>query len=36
VRATTRVNRYDFGVTGSRLMTGRHFDLALEVTCVRR
>jgi polyisoprenoid-binding protein YceI len=36
VRATTRVDRYDFGVTASRLMTGRHFDLTLEVTCVHR
>ncbi|MFI9610448.1 YceI family protein [Streptomyces sp. NPDC052023] len=35
VRATTSVDRTDFGVTGSRLMTGRVLDLTLEVTCVR-
>lgn len=35
VRATARVNRYDFGVTASRLMAGHHFDLTLEATCVR-
>ncbi|MCO6007391.1 YceI family protein [Actinoallomurus purpureus] len=36
VRATTRVDRHDFGVTASRLMAGRHLDLTLEVTCVHR
>lgn len=36
VRATTRVDRHDLGVTASRLMTGRHLDLTLDVTCVRR
>jgi len=34
IRATTRVDRYDFGVTASRLMAGHHFDLTLEATCV--
>lgn len=36
VRATTRVDRHDFGVTAARLMAGRHLDLTLEVTCVPR
>ncbi|GAA4617138.1 hypothetical protein GCM10023195_76360 [Actinoallomurus liliacearum] len=36
VRATTRVDRHDFGVTASRLMAGRHVDLTLDVTCVHR
>lgn len=35
VRATTTVDRTEFGVTGSRLMTGRLLDLTLDVTCVR-
>jgi polyisoprenoid-binding protein YceI len=34
VRATTRVDRTEFGVTAARLMAGRHLDLTLEVTCV--
>ncbi|MFI8091353.1 YceI family protein [Streptomyces sp. NPDC086080] len=34
VRATTRVDRTEFGVTASRGMAGRHLDLTLEVTCV--
>ncbi|PIM69393.1 hypothetical protein CTU88_25600 [Streptomyces sp. JV178] len=35
VRATTRVDRTEFGVTAARGMAGRHLDLTLEVTCVR-
>ncbi|MFG2813569.1 YceI family protein [Streptomyces sp. NPDC048410] len=35
VRATTRVDRTEFGVTASRGMAGRRLDLMLEVTCVR-
>lgn len=34
VRATTRVDRTEFGVTGARGMAGRRLDLTLEVTCV--
>ncbi|MFG2949929.1 YceI family protein [Streptomyces adustus] len=34
VRATTRVDRTEFGVTAARLMAGRHLELTLEVTCV--
>ncbi|MFD7435546.1 hypothetical protein [Streptomyces sp. NPDC059861] len=33
--ATTTVDRTEFGVTGSRLMTGRLLELTLDVTCVR-
>jgi polyisoprenoid-binding protein YceI len=36
VRATTRVDRTEFGVTAAGLMAGRHLDLTLEVTCVPR
>jgi polyisoprenoid-binding protein YceI len=35
VRATTRVDRSEFGVTAARGMAGRHLDLTLEVTCVQ-
>ncbi|MEU0131169.1 MULTISPECIES: YceI family protein [unclassified Streptomyces] len=35
VRATTRVDRTEFGVTAARGMAGRYLDLTLEVTCVR-
>ncbi|MGV9790590.1 YceI family protein [Streptomyces sp. NPDC003435] len=35
VRAITRVDRTEFGVTASRGMAGRRLDLTLEVTCVR-
>jgi len=35
VRATTRVDRTEFGVTAARGMAARHLDLMLEVTCVR-
>ena len=34
-RATARVDRTQFGVTGSPGMAGRHLDLTLEITCVR-
>ncbi|MFJ4002556.1 YceI family protein [Streptomyces sp. NPDC090023] len=34
VRATTRVDRTEFGVTASPGMAGRRLDLTLEVTCV--
>lgn len=36
IRATTRIDRDDFGITAYRLMAGHHFDLTLEVTCVHR
>jgi polyisoprenoid-binding protein YceI len=35
-RATTRVDRAEFGVTASRGLAGRYLDLSLEVRCVRR
>ncbi|WP_189956508.1 YceI family protein [Streptomyces alanosinicus] len=35
VRATTRVDRTEFGVTASRGMAGRHLDLTLEIRCRR-
>lgn len=34
--ATTRIDRTEFGVTGSRGMTGRYLDVSLRVVCVRR
>jgi len=34
-RATTRVDRTEFGVTAKPGMAGRHLDLTLEITCVR-
>lgn len=34
-RATTRIDRTQFGVTGSPGMAGRHLDMTLEVTCNR-
>jgi polyisoprenoid-binding protein YceI len=36
VRATTRIDRTEFGVTGYRGLAGRHLDLSLEVQCVRK
>jgi polyisoprenoid-binding protein YceI len=36
VRATTRIDRTEFGVTASRGLAGRYLDLSLEVRCVRR
>ena len=35
VRATTQVDRTEFGVTAARGMAGRRLDLTLEVRCVR-
>ncbi len=35
VRATTRVDRTEFGVTAARGMAGRRIDLTLEIRCVR-
>ncbi|KAF4408347.1 MULTISPECIES: YceI family protein [Streptomyces] len=35
VRATTRLDRTEFGVTGSRGMTGRLLDVTVEITCAR-
>ncbi|MFE1312890.1 YceI family protein [Streptomyces sp. NPDC058755] len=35
VRATTRVDRTEFGVPAARGMAGRHLDLTLEIRCVR-
>ena len=35
-RATTRVDRTEFGVSASRGLAGRYLDLSLEVRCVRR
>ena len=34
-RATVRIDRYDFGVTASRGLAGRHLDVTVEVRCVR-
>jgi polyisoprenoid-binding protein YceI len=36
VRATTRVDRTDFGITAARGLAGRHLDLTLEVVCVHQ
>ena len=35
-RATTRIDRTEFGVTASRGLAGRHLDLSVEVRCVRK
>ncbi len=35
VRATTRIDRTDFGVTASRGLAGRRLDVTVEATCVR-
>lgn len=35
VRATVRIDRYDFGVTASRGLAGRYLDLSVEARCVR-
>ncbi|HEU5130148.1 MAG TPA: YceI family protein [Glycomyces sp.] len=35
-RASVRIDRTDFGVTAGRGMTGRHLDVTIDVTCVRR
>jgi polyisoprenoid-binding protein YceI len=34
-RATTRIDRTEFGVTASRGMAGRHLDVVLDIRCVR-
>jgi polyisoprenoid-binding protein YceI len=34
-RATVRIDRYDFGVTGRRGLAGRYLDVTVEVRCVR-
>ena len=36
VRATARIDRTEFGVTGYRGLAGRYLDLSLEVQCVRK
>ncbi len=35
-RASTRIDRTDFGITASPGLAGRHLDVSLEITCVRR
>lgn len=35
VRATTRIDRTEFGVTASRGLAGRYLDLTIEARCVR-
>ena len=35
-RAATRIDRTEFGVTGSRGLAGRHLDVTVEVRCVRQ
>ncbi|MFF7751640.1 YceI family protein [Streptomyces sp. NPDC007971] len=35
VRAVSRVDRTEFGVTAARAMAGRRLDLTLEIRCVR-
>jgi polyisoprenoid-binding protein YceI len=35
-RASTRIDRTDFGVTASRGLAGRYLDLTLEVRCLRK
>lgn len=35
VRAGTRIDRTEFGVTAGRGMTGRHLDVLLDIECVR-
>jgi polyisoprenoid-binding protein YceI len=36
VRATTRLDRTEFGVTAYPGLAGRHLDMSLEVQCVRK
>ena len=36
VRATTRIDRTEFGVTASRGLAGRYLDMSLEVRCLRK
>jgi polyisoprenoid-binding protein YceI len=35
-RATTRIDRTEYGVTAARGLAGRHLDITVEVRCVRR
>jgi polyisoprenoid-binding protein YceI len=35
-RATTRIDRAEFGVTAARGLAGRYLDISLEVQCVRK
>jgi polyisoprenoid-binding protein YceI len=35
-RATTRIDRTEFGVTAARGLAARHLDVTVEVQCVRR
>jgi polyisoprenoid-binding protein YceI len=35
VRASTRIDRTDFGVTASRGLAGRYLDLTMEIWCAR-
>lgn len=35
VRATTRIDRTEFGVTGARGLAGRYLDVTVEVPCAR-
>jgi polyisoprenoid-binding protein YceI len=35
VRATTRIDRAEFGVTAYRGLAGRYLDMTVEVRCVR-
>ena len=35
-RAATRIDRTEFGVTGSRGLAGRYLDMTVEVRCVRK
>jgi polyisoprenoid-binding protein YceI len=35
-RASTRIDRFDFGVTASRGLAGRHLEMSVEVNCLRK
>jgi hypothetical protein len=35
VRATTRIDRTEYGVTAARGLAARHLDVTVEVRCVR-
>ena len=36
VRATTRIDRTEFGLTAYRGLAGRYLDLSVEAQCVRK
>jgi polyisoprenoid-binding protein YceI len=36
VRASTRIDRTDFGLTAARGLAGRHLQVSLEIVAVRR